>query len=290
MARKYEAAGAHVIELNMCCPNMSFNVVCSGGDSTALSGASVGSVPELVSEAATVVRAAVKIPVFVKLTPEGGRIGQVARACFEAGIPCAGTTANRLAIVDFDVYNPTRGIHHLQDEPTLACMSGPWIRPLALRDVYEIRALAGEEDLVMGSGGVDDWRTAAQFMMCGADFVQVCTATMLKGFGILPGMVKGLKAFMEEQGYRSYRDFRGVVGPHITPATGLTLYQGHSEIDPEACTGCGLCLKIGHCQAITMEGEKAQVNQEDCTGCATCTDICPVGAARMIQGERIPAG
>ena len=115
MAKKYEEAGAHVIELNMCCPNMSFNVDSSGGRSTQLSGASVGSVPELVSQIAADVQKAVGIPVFVKLTPEGGKIGQVAKACFDAGVVCAGTTANRLAIVDFDIYQPTRGIHHLPD-------------------------------------------------------------------------------------------------------------------------------------------------------------------------------
>jgi dihydroorotate dehydrogenase/NAD-dependent dihydropyrimidine dehydrogenase PreA subunit len=287
MAQKYEAAGAHVIELNMCCPNMSFNVQCSGGDSEALSGASVGSNPALVSQVATAVQAAVGIPVFVKLTPEGGRIGQVAAACFKAGIACAGTTANRLAIVDFDIYNPARGIYHLQDEPTLACMSGPWVRPLALRDVYEMRSLAGEENLIMGSGGVDGWKDAVQFMMCGADFIQVCTATMLRGFAILPKMIRKLKDFMDRQGYNSYRDFRGIVAPHITPATDLSLYEGYSEIDPEICNGCGLCIRIGHCYAITMEDKTAVVEKQDCTGCATCTDICPVGAVGLRKGSRL---
>ncbi len=287
MARKYEEAGAHVIELNMCCPNMSFNVDSSGGRSTQLSGASVGCVPELVSQIAADVQKAVGIPVFVKLTPEGGKIGQVAKACFDAGIACAGTTANRLAIVDFDIYQPTKGIHHLQDEPTLACFSGPWIKPLALRDVYEMRTLCRPQDLVMGSGGVEDWKDATQMIMCGADFVQVCTATMLKGYGILPKMVSKLKEFMQEQGYRKYTDFRAVVAPHITPATGLTLYRGHSIIDQERCTGCGMCEKIGHCYAITIKDGKARVNVEDCTGCATCSDICPVGAVTMRQLEKI---
>ncbi len=290
MARQYEAAGAHVIELNMCCPNMSFNVQRSGGESAVVSGASVGSVPELVAQAVASVSAVVSVPVFVKLTPEGGRIAQVAEACFAAGAASVGTTANRLAIVDFDIEHPDRGIYHLQDEPTLACMSGPWIRPLALRDVYEMRSLLGPKPLVMGSGGVDGWLEAVRFMMCGADFVQVCTATMIKGFGILPRMVTRIKEFMRRQGYSDYRDFRDAVVPHITPTTELTLYQGHSVIDPEKCNGCGLCLQIGHCYAITMDHEKAVVKPQECTGCATCTDICPTGAASLVKGEPLPAG
>jgi dihydroorotate dehydrogenase/Pyruvate/2-oxoacid:ferredoxin oxidoreductase delta subunit len=287
MAKKYEEAGAHVIELNMCCPNMSFNVDSSGGSSTLLSGASVGCRPDLVGPAAAAVQKAVGIPVFVKLTPEGGKIGEVARACFDAGIRCAGTTANRLAIADFDVTRPTKGIHHLQDELTLACFSGPWVKPLALRDVYEMRKACRPQDLVMGSGGVETWRDAVQMIMCGADFVQVCTATMLKGFGILPPMIAKIREFMKEQGYRDYRDFRGAVVPGITPASDLTLYRGHSVIDTEKCTGCGACEKIGHCYAITMKEGKASVLVDECTGCATCTDICPAGAASMKQLEKI---
>lgn len=287
MAKKYEAAGAHVIELNMCCPNMSFNVTASGGDIAASSGASVGSVPELVARAVETVRSAVSIPVFVKLTPEGGRIAEVAKACFRAGAASAGTTANRLAIVDFDLTQPEKGIYDLQDEPTLACMSGPWVRPLALRDVYEIRSLVGPEPLVMGSGGVESWRDALRFMMCGADFVQICTATMIHGFGIVKKIASGMGRFMEDQGYSSYRDLRDAVVTHITPTTELTIYDGHSVINAEKCTGCGLCVKIGHCSAIEMIDEKAVVNQDDCTGCATCTDVCPVRAASMIKGEKL---
>ena len=288
MAKKYEEAGAHVIELNMCCPNMSFNVTSSGGECHTISGASVGCRPDLVSRAAKAVQAAVDIPVFVKLTPEGGRIAQVARACFDAGVVSAGTTANRLAIPDFDVTQPEKGICRLQDEPTLACFSGPWIKPLALRDVYEMRSACDEESMVMGSGGVGAWKDAVQMMMCGADFIQVCTATMLHGYGIISKMMQGLKRFMAEQGYASYRDFRGAVVPHITPAPQLTLYEGNAVIDSEKCTGCGLCERIGHCYAISLDEKgKASVNPADCTGCSTCMDLCPAGAVTMRTGPRI---
>jgi dihydroorotate dehydrogenase len=87
MAKSYEEAGAHVIELNMCCPNMSYNVRSSGGDTVTVSGASLGSDAEIVSRIASTVQRAVGIPVFVKLTPEGGNVGDVAKACFDKGIP-----------------------------------------------------------------------------------------------------------------------------------------------------------------------------------------------------------
>ena len=287
MAKKYEAAGAHVIELNMCCPNMSFNVQSSGGKTGAVSGASVGSNAEIVSRCATAIKNAVNIPVFVKLTPEGGKIGEVAGACFDKGIDSVGGTGNRLAIPDFDIHHPEKGICRLQDEPTLACFSGPWLKPLALRDVYEMRRNCRPHNIVMGSGGIENGKDAVQMMMCGADFIQICTAVMLKGFGILPKIVSRVKQFMDEKGHENYRYFRDAVVSHISPTDALTIYKGNATIDKETCTGCGLCVNIGHCYAITFKNETAEVVPEDCTGCSTCMDICPVGAVSMEQHEEM---
>jgi ferredoxin len=241
----------------------------------------------LVSKTASAVQEAVDIPVFVKLTPEGGKVGDVAKACFDRGIISVGSTGNRLAIPDFDINDPERGICHLQDEPTLTCFSGPWLKPLALRDVYEMRSKCNPENMVMGSGGVEKWNSAVQMMMCGADFVQICTATMIKGFGILPNIVKNVKQFMKEKGYTNYRDFRDIIVSRITATNELTLYRGNAEIDQEKCTGCGVCMDIGHCYAITLENEKAKIMVDDCTGCSTCTDVCPVGAVSMEKFEKL---
>ena len=138
-----------------------------------VSGASVGSNPDIVSKTAAAIQEAVNVPVFVKLTPEGGRIADVAKACFDNGIASVGGTGNRLAIPDFDINNPEHGICHLQDEPTLACFSGPWLKPLALRDVYEMRKICNPDNMVMGSGGIEKWDDAVQMIMCGADFIQM---------------------------------------------------------------------------------------------------------------------
>ena len=287
MAKKYEAAGAHVIELNMCCPNMSFNVESSGGQTRVVSGASIGSQPDIVSKTAAAIQAAVDIPVFVKLTPEGGKIAEVAQACFDCGIVSVGSTGNRLAIPDFDIYDPEHGICRLQDEPTLACFSGPWLKPLALRDVYEIRANCDPESMVMGSGGIEKWTDAVQMLMCGADFVQICTAVMLKGPKILPKIVRNIKQFMQEKGYDGYRDMRDIIVSRITPTDQLTLYRGNAQVDEEKCTGCTICTDIGHCYAISMENEKAQITVDDCTGCSTCIDVCPANAISMRKFEKI---
>jgi dihydropyrimidine dehydrogenase (NAD+) subunit PreA len=78
-----------------------------------------------------------------------------------------------------------------------------------------MRSACRPDDMVMGSGGVETWKDAVQMMMCGADFIQVCTATMLHGYGIISKMMQGLKRFMAEQGYSELPGFQGRGGaPH----------------------------------------------------------------------------
>jgi len=286
MAGKFVEAGAHAIELNMCCPNMSFNLTVSGeGKRTPQTGASLGQNAEIVGTATGIIVDAVDVPVFVKLTPEGGKIADVAKACFEKGASVVGTTANRLAIADFDINNPARGPFRFQVQPSVACFSGGWVKPLALRDIFEMRKKVGSEPCILGTGGVHNHVDAVQMMMCGADMIGICTETMLRGFEFLPGLVRNIKKFMAEHGYESYRDFRDVAAEAITSADKLTLEGAYAQVDPELCTGCGRCVRIGHCYAITLQDEKAVVAPGDCTGCTTCADVCPAEAISFVRKE-----
>ncbi len=287
MARKLVEAGAHAIELNMCCPNMSFNLNVSGEeDRTPQTGASLGQNAEIVGNATKIIADAVDVPIFVKLTPEGGRIAEVAKACFDNGASVVGTVANRLAIPDFDIHNPAKGPFSHQLEPSVACFSGLWVKPLALRDVFEIRKKVGPESCVLGTGGVRNYIDAVQMMMCGADMIGICTETMLRGFDFLPGLIKNIRKFMAEHGYESYRDFRDIVADTIAPADKLTLCEAYAQIDPELCNGCGRCIRLGHCYAITLENEKAVLIPSECTGCSMCADVCSAGAISIVPKEK----
>ena len=137
LAKQFEDAGSDIIELNMCCPNMSFNTETTGDSSVQLTGASLGKDPEMLKEIVGIVKESVSIPVLVKITPEGGEIAKSAQACIEAGADAVGGTASRLGIPDIDIRNPMGTIYRLQSNITLGCLSGPWIRPLALRDIYD---------------------------------------------------------------------------------------------------------------------------------------------------------
>jgi dihydroorotate dehydrogenase/NAD-dependent dihydropyrimidine dehydrogenase PreA subunit len=284
MARRFVEAGAHGLELNMCCPNMSFNLKVSGEqEHTVQSGASLGQNAEIVGMATRIISDAVDVPVFVKLTPEGGRIAEVAQACFENGASVVGTTANRLAIPEFDIRDPRRGPFQFQVEPSVACFSGGWVKPLALRDVFEIRKKVGSVSCILGTGGVRNYVDAVQMMMCGADMIGICTEVMLHGFDFLSGLLKNIEKFMERHGYNSYRNFRDLAVEAIAPADKLTLKEAYAKVEPELCDGCGRCERIGHCYAITLEDQKAIVDPRQCTGCSTCQNVCHANAISFVE-------
>lgn len=231
-ARQCEQAGAHIIELNMCCPNMSYNVELSGKEEVSgpRTGASLGQDPEAVSTITRAVKESVSIPVFVKLTPEGGKIAEVAKACFEAGADAVGTTANRLAIPPFDIYNPAASPFHLQKELSLSCFAGEAIKPLGLRDVYEMRRLIGPGPVITGTGGIRNHRDVIQMAFMGANLFGICTETIISGFDLVRDMIDGIREYMKETGYSSLEAFQGSIVNQLQSAKTVTLSKGYAQV------------------------------------------------------------
>jgi len=224
MAKAFEDVGADAIEINAGCPNMSFNVERSTGEvksGAPRSGASVGQDPVATAQITEVVKRAVSIPVFVKVCPEGNMAAEVAKAAFEAGADAFGPNANRLAFGPVDIYHPGQTTIHLQKQPTLACFSGPWIKPLALRDIHEVRHLVGPEPVLVGFGGITTWRDVVEYSMAGADLVGICTATLTRGFDIAREMMTGIKAFLKETGRTHLRECRDALSNSV--ATSKTM-------------------------------------------------------------------
>jgi dihydroorotate dehydrogenase/Pyruvate/2-oxoacid:ferredoxin oxidoreductase delta subunit len=285
-ARRFEAAGTQILELNFCCPNMSFSVDVSDKktkEHRVSSGASMGQDEEAVSAVVRRLRKALTIPIIAKLTPEGGRIAEVAKAAIEAGADAVSGVANRLGIAPVDIWNYKKPIYNLQGENTMGCMSGPWIRPLAMRDVFEMRKLLGPDPHINGTGGIASMQDAVQMMMCGADTIGVCTETMLRGFGFLEKWMKSLRDYMQKMGFGSAREMRDLLVPELKSAADLTLWGGYAQVDTARCSGCGACVEVGHCDAITMIDGVAFVDPKLCKGCSTCIDICPKQSIQMVE-------
>ena len=242
MAKKFEEVGADIIELNMCCPNMSYNLeLTSGGTQTGAkqTGASMGQNANVAAEIVSAVKKAISIPLFVKLTPEGGKIAQVAKSLFEAGADAVGGTGNRMGMAPINLDEPEKGAYHLQDEISMSCHCGTWLKPLAQRDTYEIRKVCGKEPPIMAAGGITNWKDAVEMILCGGNLIGVCAETLISGYDIVRPMIAGVSEYMEKHGYKTIDDFRSKLVDEVKTATDVTLYAGYARIkEPNLSAPC----------------------------------------------------
>ena len=134
-------------------------------------------------------------------------------------------------------------------------------------------------------GGISTWNDAAEFIALGAGSVQICTAAMHQGFKIIEDMVDGLGNWMDEKGYETLEDFRGLAIKNYKEWGDLNMnYETKAVIDPDSCIKCGLCFAA--CEDTSHQAIRAdRVNDnereysvitEECVGCNLCQLVCPV--------------
>jgi len=303
MAKRFEDAGADLIELNMCCPNMSYNLeITSGGQAqtTQKTGASMGSQGNVASEIVSEIKNAIHIPLIAKLTPEGGKIAQISKTVTAAGADAVSSNGNRLGIPPIDLEAPEKSCYHLQEEISMSCYSSKWLKPLAQRDVYEIRKVNGPDIFILANGGITNWRDAVEMIMCGGNLIGVCAETLISGYDIVRPMIQGLKNFMDEHGYHGLGDFRSQIVSEVKTATELTLYGGYAHIkEPNLSAPCKIaCPHHVPVQAYVQKVAKGEFHDafdlitaknplQDICG-LVCSHPCEDVCTRGIQGRPIP--
>jgi dihydroorotate dehydrogenase (NAD+) catalytic subunit len=150
------AEGLAAYELNISCPN------------TAHGGIQFGSDPQMVSEVVSAARQATRRPLWVKLSPNVTDISVIARAAQEAGADAL-TVANTYQAMSIDTQTRKSRLGR-----TTGGLSGPAIKPITLRLVYEARRAV--KIPVVGLGGIEKADDVLEYVIAGATAVQVGTA------------------------------------------------------------------------------------------------------------------
>lgn len=298
MAEAFCEAGADLIELNMCCPNMSFNVeATSGGARKAVkeTGASIGRHPELVAQVVRAIKKAIDRPLIVKLCAEGGMMGHSAKAAMLAGADGICSTGNRLGMTPIDVERPDRSMIHLQDENSISCLCGGWLKPLAQRDIYELRAVLGKDVSLFATGGIRTALDAVEMAMCGGDMAGICTETLMRGYDFIGNVIRETKQWLAAHGHAGYGDIRDRIVAGVKAAPELTLYEGYARVkEPGRIAPCyaacphGLPVQavLGALSKNRMERAMALSAGAPCEGCsAPCETACAMG--RIARGLSI---
>nr|MBK9652010.1 NAD-dependent dihydropyrimidine dehydrogenase subunit PreA [Bacteroidota bacterium] len=267
-------AGADGVELNFGCPHG----MCERG-----MGSAVGQEPKILKMIVEWVKEVATIPVIVKLTPNISDITRLAVAAVEGGGDAISliNTIQSIIGVDIDNFVPYPIV---DGKSTNGGYCGPAVKPIAMNMLKNCAQHPQVKIPISGIGGVENWRDAVEFILLGASSVQVCTAVMHYGFGIIREMILGLEQYMDEKGFKTLDDFRGKALPNIVHWEDLNMkYKVVADINEDKCIGCQLCYTAcedGAHQAIGLSDDllnrKPHIIEENCVGCNLCSVVCPV--------------
>lgn len=185
-----DSTSSDMIELNISCPNVKEG------------GMAFGTNPSKACEVIKKVRARTKKPLIVKLSPNVSNIGDFAKIAQDQGADAISliNTINAMAI-DIRQRKPVFA-------NKTAGLSGPAVKPIAVRMVYEVSKAV---DLpIIGMGGIMTYEDAIEFIMAGAWAIQVGTANFID-YKTMENIIAGIEKFMKEENIKSLEEIRGII-------------------------------------------------------------------------------
>lgn len=190
MIKQFENVKILGYELNLSCPHV------------AKVGLEVGDDPELVHKIVKSVKSNSKVPVIAKVGLGSSDYLETVQVACEAGIDAI-TAINTVRAMAIDV-ETTRPL--LSNK--IGGLSGPAIKPIAVRCVYEI---SSKFDIpIIGCGGVSSWEDAIEFILAGSSAVQIGSALGDKWIGVFPEINNGISKYMEKKGFSKIREMVGI--------------------------------------------------------------------------------
>lgn len=229
----------------------------------------VGKDLNLIGETVKTIRKNTEKPVFMKVSPhmpDHVAFAKVVRENGASGVAAVNSLGPSMKI---DVANRKVLVGNDKGE---VWTSGPAIKPVALAIVNKIKS-AMPDFTVIGVGGVASADDVVEFLLAGADAVQMLSAAMLQGKDLYEKIVNDLPKALEKYNFSSVEEVRNT-----------NLEKGNIKLEPDnpvinenKCVKCGLCEKVCPYFAIKID-EKVNVNTEKCFGCGLCESKCPVKA------------
>ncbi len=249
IVQRCEASGVDAFELNFSCPH---------GLPERKMGAAMGQDPQILEEVCGWVKSATKKPVWAKMTPNITHIEDPGRAALRGGATglSAINTIRSVMGVNLDTLRPEPTVEGYTTPGGYSCRA---VKPIALRMVMELATMIRTEfpgRTLSGLGGVESGDDAAQFILLGADTVQVCTGVMKFGYECVKPMCDQLLAFMAKHKFETLEDFRGKSLPYFTTHADLVKRQTERKAAQKAAaTAAAAATSVNGTKAVRSDGE-----------------------------------
>ncbi len=178
------------LEINISCPNVKEGCIAFGTD------------PHAAAHVVSAIRKATSLPLIVKLSPNVGSVVDIALAVEDAGADAI-SLINTILAMDIDIHAQCPSLANI-----MGGLSGPAIRPIALRMIWEVFASPCTLPLI-GMGGIMCAEDAIAFMLAGASLVACGTGTFVHP--TLPiETIAGIETYMKEYGFQTVKEMVGV--------------------------------------------------------------------------------
>jgi dihydroorotate dehydrogenase (NAD+) catalytic subunit len=198
MAHQIEAADIRVLELNIGAPH---------GREAAPGAIALETEAARVREIVAQVRAAVRLPLWVKLTGQSEDVAALTDAAKAGGADAVGIMGRFMALLpDIDTFEPVLG--------TNAALGGPWALPLTCRWLAMSRRACGPELPLIGTNGARSGHDIARFLLAGATAVQMTSAIFTGGFGVIPRVIAEFDYYLHTHGIAA-RDLVGLAADQL---------------------------------------------------------------------------
>ena len=190
VVRKLQGQDIDMLELNISCPNVSEG------------GMSFGTDPKMAENVVKAVKKLADKPLIVKLTPNVTDITEIAKAAVSGGADAL-SLINTLTGMKIDIYRRKPVLQR-----KIGGMSGPAVKPVAVRMVYQV--CKAVDVPVIGMGGISNAEYALEFIMAGATGVSLGTANFIDPYASVK-TVEGIEEYMKKYGVSSLDEIRGII-------------------------------------------------------------------------------
>ncbi len=260
LASKVEGLGADAIEISISAPIGTRNK-------------SIGSHSAHLREFITSVVEAVGIPVMVKLSYEAAISAESTASIHQAGVEAVSAIDALKGLQGIDIETRRAAM------PTYGGYTGGQIHPVSLAVTATLKQFTPFQ--ICSVGGISNYAHVLEFLMLGAEAVQLASVIQLKGYDVITKILEDLEAWLAGHGCEELSEIRGAALPSLRPFEDINPTPLKARLIERCTDECSICRQSCIYQAVKRDGDGAvELVQDACSGCGLCVVRCP---ARRIE-------
>jgi dihydropyrimidine dehydrogenase (NAD+) subunit PreA len=285
-------AGADALEMDLYCPMSGLGTHVAEHPDEGHGYTSICAFPKELGRVMRALKDACRIPVIPKMNPTVMSITTVASALVDNGATTITMSNCMEGNPGVDIYDGGKSLIPFKTSGNGMPYMGAFLFPMHSRNLVVLKQVYGDRVRVCSGGGIFTWEEMVQRFMLGAHSIQLASALIMNGLGVIGEALNGLHNYLERYGHRSIDDIRGIsLQEAAVGRAHVSLPPAVARIkDTMKCLPCAdKCVQkvSADCLAMSMgpHGIPA-IDTSKCTGCGWCKYHCGSDAIELVRSEK----